>query len=318
MAKIPAGVVNFLKQLPEKDIAKVCNSLKIAENKTFKDVLSNKMKIRLLALSVMFALSLTACGSSVIAADTFSDIKMKAYTGSVSIEGIAKTTNYEVTYEFPNDHTAKKMIKKTVVDVIDGESTTSSEVEYNKFKLKSSAGDKVLVLVGDGADDEKLVISSSGDKITADLLGKETVFDSKNDQKQEASASAETTESTSSSSTSLSNSSSSSSKRYSSSKSSVGSKKVKCTVCNGTGSVRYNYGDSDLQAILDGHDPYTYGKCSACNGTGYSGYTQKAGTKGCGSCGKTVSSLSTRKDAAGVSRTWCSSCWASYNSIMGN
>ena len=33
MAKIPAGVVNFLKQLPEKDIAKVCNSLKIAENK---------------------------------------------------------------------------------------------------------------------------------------------------------------------------------------------------------------------------------------------------------------------------------------------
>ena len=42
MAKIPAGVVNFLKQLPEKDIAKVCNSLKIAENKTFKDVLSKQ------------------------------------------------------------------------------------------------------------------------------------------------------------------------------------------------------------------------------------------------------------------------------------
>lgn len=42
----------------------------------------------------------------------------------------------------------------------------------------------------------------------------------------------------------------------------------KCYVCNGTGVVRYNYGSSDLEAILSGHDPYTYGQCSSCGGTG--------------------------------------------------
>lgn len=44
--------------------------------------------------------------------------------------------------------------------------------------------------------------------------------------------------------------------------------KVKCKLCNGTGSVKYNYGSSDLEAILSGHDPYTFGPCSSCDGTG--------------------------------------------------
>lgn len=39
----------------------------------------------------------------------------------------------------------------------------------------------------------------------------------------------------------------------------------KCSVCNGTGYVKYYYGDSDLQAYLDGYDPYTVGKCTSCN-----------------------------------------------------
>lgn len=44
----------------------------------------------------------------------------------------------------------------------------------------------------------------------------------------------------------------------------------KCSRCNGTGSVRYNYGSSDLEAYLSGHDPYTYGTCGSCGGTGRS------------------------------------------------
>lgn len=42
----------------------------------------------------------------------------------------------------------------------------------------------------------------------------------------------------------------------------------KCYWCNGTGYIRYNYGSSDLEAILSGHDPYTYGICGGCGGTG--------------------------------------------------
>lgn len=36
MGKIPIGVVNFLRELPEKDIEKVCSTLKLTENKTFR------------------------------------------------------------------------------------------------------------------------------------------------------------------------------------------------------------------------------------------------------------------------------------------
>lgn len=41
-----------------------------------------------------------------------------------------------------------------------------------------------------------------------------------------------------------------------------------CYWCGGTGKVKYNYGSSDLEAILSGHDPYTYGTCGSCGGTG--------------------------------------------------
>lgn len=42
----------------------------------------------------------------------------------------------------------------------------------------------------------------------------------------------------------------------------------KCIVCNGTGSVRYYYGSSDLEAWLDGYDSFTVGPCTSCDGTG--------------------------------------------------
>lgn len=41
-----------------------------------------------------------------------------------------------------------------------------------------------------------------------------------------------------------------------------------CPACGGTGVIRYNYGSSDLEAILSGHDPYTLGTCPMCNGRG--------------------------------------------------
>lgn len=43
---------------------------------------------------------------------------------------------------------------------------------------------------------------------------------------------------------------------------------AKCPNCNGSGYVKYHYGDSDLQAYLDGYPPYTVGKCPLCDGTG--------------------------------------------------
>ena len=42
----------------------------------------------------------------------------------------------------------------------------------------------------------------------------------------------------------------------------------KCSLCNGTGSVKYYSAGSDLESILAGLDPYTFGPCSRCNGTG--------------------------------------------------
>ena len=100
--------------------------------------------------------------------------------------------------------------------------------------------------------------------------------------------------------------------------------KVKCSMCNGTGHVKYYYGGSALEAALNGQNDYEYGPCTSCNGTGYT--TVKTSTKStsnsinkktCPSCGKKVSNLVTKKDVAGVSRTWCSNCWAEYNAIMG-
>lgn len=45
--------------------------------------------------------------------------------------------------------------------------------------------------------------------------------------------------------------------------------KKKCIFCNGTGSVRYYYGGSALEAWLDGYEDYYMGPCSSCDGTGY-------------------------------------------------
>lgn len=41
-----------------------------------------------------------------------------------------------------------------------------------------------------------------------------------------------------------------------------------CPMCNGTGHIKYYYGNSDLEAVLTGHDPYQTGVCPSCNGTG--------------------------------------------------
>lgn len=52
------------------------------------------------------------------------------------------------------------------------------------------------------------------------------------------------------------------------SSSSAISSSEKCINCNGTGYVRYYYGESDLQAYLEGYDPYYIGECPLCDGTG--------------------------------------------------
>lgn len=90
--------------------------------------------------------------------------------------------------------------------------------------------------------------------------------------------------------------------------------KVICTMCNGTGKVKYYYGEGD--------DDYELGPCTSCDEKGYvyikTSGSSSAGKVTCPSCGKKVNNLVTRKDNAGVSRTWCSSCWSSYDDIMGN
>lgn len=45
-----------------------------------------------------------------------------------------------------------------------------------------------------------------------------------------------------------------------------------CPQCNGSGVIKYYYGASDLEAYLDGQEPYTMDTCPTCHGTGkYSG-----------------------------------------------
>lgn len=43
----------------------------------------------------------------------------------------------------------------------------------------------------------------------------------------------------------------------------------KCPACNGSGTIRYNYGSSDLEAWLTGHDAYTLDTCPMCHGRGW-------------------------------------------------
>ena len=56
---------------------------------------------------------------------------------------------------------------------------------------------------------------------------------------------------------------------YSKDSYSSSTEKVTCSMCNGTGLVKYYYGSSALEAAMDGHDDYEYGKCTSCDGTGY-------------------------------------------------
>lgn len=109
--------------------------------------------------------------------------------------------------------------------------------------------------------------------------------------------------------------------------------KVVCSMCNGTGQVKYYYGDSAWDAAINGYNDYEYGPCTSCDGTGYiyvkthsdnststnstSGSSKESDKKTCPSCGKKVDKLVTKKDAAGESRTWCSQCWKDYDAIMG-
>lgn len=90
--------------------------------------------------------------------------------------------------------------------------------------------------------------------------------------------------------------------------------KVTCVMCNGSGEVKYYYGEGDYD--------YNMGPCTSCDEKGYTMITP-SGDSGngnrvvCGSCEKYVDNLITKKDAAGESRTWCSDCWESYDDIMG-
>lgn len=89
--------------------------------------------------------------------------------------------------------------------------------------------------------------------------------------------------------------------------------KVTCTMCNGTGQVKYYYGDADWQ--------YDYGICTSCDGKGYTMITPKGdnstGNKViCGSCGRYVDEIISRQDVSGTTRRWCRQCWREYDAIM--
>ncbi len=90
--------------------------------------------------------------------------------------------------------------------------------------------------------------------------------------------------------------------------------KVTCTICNGSGQVKYYFGDGD--------NDYNMGPCTSCDEKGFILVTPSGDSDGekkiiCGSCEKYVDEVITKDDAAGESRTWCSDCWASYDIIMG-
>ena len=90
--------------------------------------------------------------------------------------------------------------------------------------------------------------------------------------------------------------------------------KVTCTMCNGSGQVKYYYGEGD--------NDYNMGPCTSCDEKGYNKVIPKGDLSGgkrviCGSCETYVDELITQKDAAGEDRTWCADCWADYHAIMG-
>ncbi len=90
--------------------------------------------------------------------------------------------------------------------------------------------------------------------------------------------------------------------------------KVTCSICNGTGEVKYYYGDGD--------NDYNLGRCTSCEGKGYIMVVPVGDSKGgkrviCGSCYKYVDELITKEDVAGEKRTWCAECWEEYDAMMG-
>lgn len=89
---------------------------------------------------------------------------------------------------------------------------------------------------------------------------------------------------------------------------------VTCTMCNGSGEVKYYYGDGD--------NDYNMGPCTSCDGKGCILVSPSGNSGGgkkvvCGSCEKYVKEVITKKDAAGENRTWCSDCWEEYDDLMG-
>lgn len=89
---------------------------------------------------------------------------------------------------------------------------------------------------------------------------------------------------------------------------------VICSVCNGTGQVKYFYGNKD--------DEYNCGPCTSCNEKGYVMIVPSGNSNGgknpiCGSCERYVEELITKEDESGESRSWCADCWSEYNEIMG-
>ena len=90
--------------------------------------------------------------------------------------------------------------------------------------------------------------------------------------------------------------------------------KVTCSICNGTGEVKYYFGDGD--------NDYNMGQCTSCEGKGYVMVVPIGDSNGgkrviCSSCYKYVDELITKEDVAGEKRTWCADCWEEYDSMMG-
>lgn len=87
-----------------------------------------------------------------------------------------------------------------------------------------------------------------------------------------------------------------------------------CSVCNGTGQVKYFYGDKD--------DEYNWGPCTSCDEKGYimtvpSGDSNGGKNQICSSCERYVEELITKEDNAGERRSWCADCWEEYEQLIG-
>lgn len=88
---------------------------------------------------------------------------------------------------------------------------------------------------------------------------------------------------------------------------------VTCSVCNGTGQVKYYYGDKD--------DEYNWGPCTSCDEKGYimiipSGDSNGGKNPICSSCKRYVEKLITKEDKARERRSWCADCWDEYEQLM--